>query len=317
MEKSDPLVSVCMPAYNAGKYIAHAVASVLGQSYEHIELIIVNDGSTDDTASILAQLTDPRVTILTQTNKGQSAAANTAYKACKGELIKFVDADDIISPAYIEKQVARLGGRIDVVTSAAWGRFYNNDLSTFKLNHEDVWKDLPADEWLVRSWRRGSSMMQCALWLIPRPVIEKAGLWDESLSLINDFDFFTRVLLNCSEVLFEREAVLYYRSGIAGSLSDSKSDIAAQSAFRSIDQGTQNLFKKRTDTDAKLACANTWQDLAYNLYPKNKALAAIAEEKVKYFGGSDISYASAGITGLLLTFLNWKTVKYLKSKFRV
>jgi len=305
-----------MPAYNADKYVGQAIDAVLQQTYPAIELIIVNDGSTDNTGQILDTITDSRVKIIHQDNKGQSAAANTAFNASTGELIKFMDADDIISTDYIEKQVNRLGARRDAVVSAAWGRFYNDDLATFKLSREEVWHDLPADEWLVQSWRNGSSMMQCALWLIPRVILLQSGLWDDSLSLVNDFDFFTRVLLNSKEVLFEEDAILYYRSGIRGSLSDHKSAKAIDSAYRSIDQGTKNLSMVRSDRAARIACANTWQQLAYSLFPDHPELLALAEERIHYFGGSDIKYAKGGWAGALLTVLNWKTVKSLKSLLR-
>jgi glycosyltransferase involved in cell wall biosynthesis len=312
MENSEPLVSVCMPAYNAEKYIIEAANSILLQTYRHLELIIVNDGSTDGTAEKLAKITDARLKLIHQPNQGQCSAANVAFQSSKGALIKFMDADDIISPRFIELQVARLSKRRDAIVSASWGRFYNDDLATFKLSKEDVWRNLPGDEWLVKSWRQGSSMMQCALWLIPRVILEKSGLWDETLSLINDLDFFTRVILNCNEVLFEADAVLYYRSGIPGSLSDTKSFISANSAFRSVDQATGNLLKIRADSAAKLSCANTWQQLIYTLYPQYPQLVALAEQRVSELNGADIPYVTGGWSGLLLKAFHWKTVKQIK-----
>jgi glycosyltransferase involved in cell wall biosynthesis len=301
-----------MPAYNAGKYIMETINSIVNQSYEQWELIIVNDGSTDHTAQELEKANDHRIKIYHQGNKGQCTAANFAFQQSKGSIIKFMDADDLISPDFIEAQVKLLEGKDDIVISAAWGRFYNDDLSTFKLSTEAVWCNLPGHEWLVRSWKGASSMMQCALWLIPRKILEKSGLWDETLSLINDFDFFTRVLLNSKEVLFEQHAVLYYRSGISGSLSDTKSVKSIESAFKSIDQATKNLFKVRMDKEARLSCANTWQQLIYMVYPQHKSIIAEAEKRVKYFGGSDLPYTSGGWSGFLLKIFNWKVVKHLK-----
>ncbi len=90
-----PLVSVIMPAYNAADYINEAVASALGQSYTNIELIIVNDGSTDGTAAILGKLNDARVHVTTTANQGVSVARNTAMARAKGEWLAFLDADDV------------------------------------------------------------------------------------------------------------------------------------------------------------------------------------------------------------------------------
>src|SRR5207247_10763096 len=108
------------------------------------------------------------------------------------------------------------------VSTCEWGRVYNDDPSTFNLNHQSVWQDMEPTDWLVESWMDARPMMQPGLFLTPRPVLERSGLWDETLSLIDDFEFFARVLCHSSEVRFAPEARLYYRSGIEGSLSGSQ-----------------------------------------------------------------------------------------------
>ncbi len=93
---SRPLVSVIMPVYNGEKYVAAAIDSVLAQSYSNIELILVNDGSTDDTERIVAAYTDPRIRYLRQENRGVSSARNQALALMKGQLLCFLDADDVL-----------------------------------------------------------------------------------------------------------------------------------------------------------------------------------------------------------------------------
>jgi glycosyltransferase involved in cell wall biosynthesis len=312
VEKNGSLVSICMPAYNAGKYISEAVRSVLNQSYQNWELIIVNDGSTDQTAAELEKINESRISIFHQDNKGQCNAANKAFSLAKGNLVKFMDADDLISPTFIEKQVKRIEGRDDVVVSAAWGRFYNDDISTFKLNHKKISQDMPGTEWLENSWLTADAMMQCALWLIPRNIINRAGLWDESLSLINDLDFFTRILIKAKMVLFEKDAVLYYRSGISGSLSDKKTDQAILSLFKSIDQATTNLSSVAKSDKALLACANMWQLLIYQVYPKYPNHVRFAEKRIKDFKGSSLKFECGGITKILVSFIGWRLTKKIK-----
>jgi glycosyltransferase involved in cell wall biosynthesis len=312
MEKSGPLVSVCMPAYNAGKYIAEAVRSVLNQSYINWELIIVNDGSTDDTAAILNQFTDPRISIHQQENSGQCAAANKAFDFSKGLLIKFMDADDMISPGYIAEQVKRIGESEGVIASAAWGRFYNDDLSSFKLNEDLIRQDCKPIDWLVSSMDNKQAMMQCALWLIPRVVLEKSGLWDERLSLINDFEFIIRVLLCAAEIRFAENAVLYYRSGIQNSLSSLKSHNGAQSAYDSINMGTSYMLNFEPSNRVKSVCAGCFQNFVYSFYPYHKALIKLAEQKTKELGGVTSIFPSGGYTRLLQKIIGWKNVKKLK-----
>jgi len=96
MDKSIPLVSIIMPAYNAEKYIVEAVKSVIVQSYETWELIVVNDGSTDSTLSLVEAFEDKRIIIHSQENAGVSVARNAGLALAKGEYITFLDADDVL-----------------------------------------------------------------------------------------------------------------------------------------------------------------------------------------------------------------------------
>ena len=96
------LVSVMMPAYNAEKYIEQAIESVLTQTYSNWELIIVNDGSTDNTEKIVSQYADPRIELIQQANAGEAAARNTALEHVRGEYLAFLDADDIYLPHHLK-----------------------------------------------------------------------------------------------------------------------------------------------------------------------------------------------------------------------
>lgn len=98
-------VSVIMPSYNYGKYLAEAIDSVLLQSYADLELIVVDDGSTDNTQEVLGQITDPRMTAIKINNSGVSVARNAGLNAASGEYIAFIDADDRWLPSKLEKQV--------------------------------------------------------------------------------------------------------------------------------------------------------------------------------------------------------------------
>jgi len=310
MEKDTPLISICIPIYNAEKYIIETINSVINQTFQNLEIIVVNDGSTDNTLSLLEGFNDSRLKVISQSNKGQCNAANEAFKASNGEYIKFFDADDILSENFIENQLKTLKGRSDAVASAAWGRFFNNDITTFRLNPEVVWKDMKPIEWLLGSLN-GSNMMQCALWLIPRKILEKSGLWNEKLSLINDFDFFIRVLLASKEILFTSNAILYYRSGIEGSLSNSKSHEAYQSAFLSTELGVKNILSYENSNRTRRACANAFQSWCYEFYPQEKKLYYKGKSWVKKLGGSKLKYPAGGKTQFLVSILGWKLTKRL------
>lgn len=156
-------------------------------------------------------------------------------------------------------------------------------------------------------------MMQCALWLIPRQILLKSGLWDERLSLINDFEFFTRVLLASDHVLFEPRGCLYYRSGIRGSLSATRHRKAAESAYLSITLGVDRLLSIDSGVAARRASANMLQGFCYQFYVDFPDLTNKAEERIIALGGSDFSLPGGKILKILGAFLGWKNAKQIQA----
>ena len=104
----EPLVSIVLPAYNAEHFVARAVGSVLGQSYSNWELIIVDDGSRDDTLDILTRFRDPRIRLYSQENRGVSVARNLGLSCLQGDFFTFLDADDELPPDSLRAQVQEM-----------------------------------------------------------------------------------------------------------------------------------------------------------------------------------------------------------------
>lgn len=108
MPIATPLVSIIMPAYNADRTIARAIDSVLKQTYTNIELLIVNDGSKDNTVNVVRQYNDSRVNLITQSNSGPSVARNTGLEKVKGDYVAFIDSDDWYENDYVERLVSSM-----------------------------------------------------------------------------------------------------------------------------------------------------------------------------------------------------------------
>lgn len=125
-----PLVSVVIPAFNASIYIERTLRSAARQTYRSLEIIVVDDGSTDDTAKLVEQmaLIDPRIRMLSTSNRGVAAARNTGIAASSGQFVAFLDADDLWHPTKIEKQVKALS-RLSPQWAAVYALHYviNND----------------------------------------------------------------------------------------------------------------------------------------------------------------------------------------------
>ena len=316
LTNSAPLVSICIAAYNVEKYILDSINSIICQTFNEIEIVIVDDGSTDGTGKILQSISDKRVKVLTSENRGQCAALNLAYSNSSGSFIKFMDADDIISSNFIELQLTKIRDIPDSIASAEWGRFYNDNLSTFRKNEEKVWQDMKPIDWLTESLKDGANMMQCALFLIPRHLLERSGLWNVNLTLINDFEFFIRVLLSASLINFTPGAILYYRSGISNSVSDQKTSKAYQSALMSVQLGTRTLLNFENSERVRLAAANAFQLWAYQFYSTEPELYKVAQDEVDRLGGSTLPFPSGGVTKFLSSIIGWKLGLKIKKLFK-
>jgi glycosyltransferase involved in cell wall biosynthesis len=306
------LVSICMPCHNAEKYVGEAVESVLNQTYKNIELIVVNDGSTDRSGEVLEKYRMKGVKVVTEKCGSASGARNRAFREAKGDYVKFFDADDILSPEMVEKQIERLGGRKDAVAMSEWGRFYNDDIRTYRPNPQTVWKDMIGVDWLVEAIRDAQPMMQAGMFLISKKIIEKAGPWNENLTLIDDFEYFSRLFCETKLILFVPGTTLYYRSGNKNSLSKRKSKKARESECESLILGTKYILNIRQDKIALLACANICQNTIYDLYPKHNKLREQMQRRINECGGAQICPSGGRYFQLLRPWIGWKLARILQ-----
>lgn len=292
--------------------MSEAIESVINQTYTNWELIIVNDGSTDNSLAVAKRFESDKIKVYTKTNAGAAAARNFGYQQSNGEFIKFFDADDIINTQMLAEQVYLAKQNLGSIISSKWGRFYNNDIATFKLSPDECWQNMKPVDWICSSWKNGQSMTQPGMFLIPKNIIAKTGLWNEKLSLIDDLEFFTKIILSSQSVIYCSKATLYYRSGVINNLSGQKSNIALESAYLSIDLATNNLLSIEYSERTLQCCANTWQVFVYSYFHLNTFIIKKAEIKIKQYGGSNIKFAAGGITKQLLKAFNWKFVVRLK-----
>ena len=202
----EPLVSVVIPTYNSGRYIRDAVDSVLGQTYENIEVIFIDDGSTDDTKDILQQY-GSKIRYVFQNNAGPSAARNNGIKLSSGEMVAFLDADDIWMPNKLELQVA-LMQQYNAVGLVGCGR-YTIDSSGRIIAGPFITencKDMRAllQNIMVRP------MLGTPTVLIRRECFNKVGLFDESLRGAEDWKMWIK-FAKCYQIRFVEEPLVMIR----------------------------------------------------------------------------------------------------------
>jgi glycosyltransferase involved in cell wall biosynthesis len=273
-----PKVSVLIPCYNAEKYIGETLESVLRQTWPKIEIVVVDDGSTDKSANIVLSFRRQSLKLIKQANRGQTAALNACLPHASGDFVQYLDADDLIEPDKIERQVTRLIRHPRCVASAEWGRFYHHPSETV-FKPESVWCDLSPLDWLALSRADGLGMMLPALWLIPMPIVRTVGPWLEELSLNNDAEYFTRILLASDGVLFCPGARCHYRSGLRDSLSGRKSLKAWQSQYRVLELCEAYVRAREDSERIRRGFALSWQHLAHGCYPYESKLSARSLER--------------------------------------
>jgi glycosyltransferase involved in cell wall biosynthesis len=282
-----PKVSVLMACHNARQFIEAAISSVLGQTHQNWELIIVDDGSTDRSSEVVAAFRSDKIHLEIQSNRGAANARNVALRRATGDFVIFMDSDDVIAPTHLEALLGRLADKPDCVALSQWARFYHAP-SEAHFPRRPTEQDMPGPDWLELDWALGRPMTQSGMILLPRSLLERHGGWDERLTLIDDFEFFSRLISNSQGVLFAEGARLYYRSGLKNNLSSRKSRKAIESAFLSLTLGTSHLLAVKNTAVTRRVCANMLKSFDYTYYPAHSDLRAQIGRRVTELGGADI-----------------------------
>src|SRR5947207_2276441 len=143
---SQPLVSVIIPTYNYARFIAEALASVQSQTYSNWEMIVVDDGSTDDTEAVVKRIAadERRISYLRQENAQQAAARNNGIRQAKGNYFQFLDADDLIEPQKLEQQVAFLQQHPEVDIAYSSVRYFSESGERMLSRQYSSWEDAGA-----------------------------------------------------------------------------------------------------------------------------------------------------------------------------
>lgn len=212
---SDNKVSILIPCYNSESFIRETLESCLSQSYRNIEIIIVDDGSTDDSLKIAKEYESKfdNIFVFSQNNKGACSARNLAFEKSSGDYIIYLDADDVLSLNKIEYQVKALLNRdVRDIATCRWDRFQHH-IEEAKFPPYICYRDYDKGINLLIDLWNYSEMFQTSCYLISRQLVIESGVWNESLKKNQDGEFFARVLLHAKSVVFCENAKVYYRSG--------------------------------------------------------------------------------------------------------
>jgi len=317
---SAPLVSIIIPVHNSAAHLAETVQSALSQTWQNIEVILVDDGSTDHSPEIARRFTSGIVKVFSQENKGASAARNMGLKEAKGDYIQFLDADDLLSPDKIDAQVKCLNGSVTDIAISRTIHFNDgechikgtSDNDWFYTDHEDpvsFLTKLYAGEDVMPGY---GGMITIHSWLTPRNLIDKAGPWNENLSVDDDGEFFCRVVLASDSIKFSEKAFNYYRKfDTPKSLSGQKNLKGMKSAVMANDLKLDYLKARTENAVVNRIFAKHYWWAGVLAYPEFKSLSKYCIQKAKELGYGGDKYVGGPTGHFLAVFLGWKTARLI------
>jgi glycosyltransferase involved in cell wall biosynthesis len=312
-----PKVSIIIPCYNALPYIKETLESVLRQTYKNIELIIVDDGSTDGSFEFLNSLKLPNLILKKNKSKGACSARNYGLEFATGDYIQFLDADDLLSNNKIEEQVKLIANKAHCIAICSTSHFYNDFRDGKVVDKEFMMSTNEPTQFLLKLFGGNGinhSMVSQHAYLTPRSIIEKIDGWNEQLLKDQDGEFFTRVVMASKGIYYSPTVYAYYRKHVHGK------NIANQNQYKHITSQLEALRSKieqlsiASDTiDFKNAFALQYKILAINAYPEYIDIYKQAIESSEALGGSKYLPVLGGkLIESIKYIFGWKSAKLFR-----
>jgi glycosyltransferase involved in cell wall biosynthesis len=264
---ANPLASIVIPCYNAERWVGQAVQSCLDQTYRPIEIVVVDDGSTDGSRRLLERYGDA-ITLLTGPNQGGNAARNRGTAASRGDFIQNLDADDTLLPDKIERQVRfLLETGADVVYGDWRHRFHPPGGESYlgrivkSASHSDVL------EALLGSWWVASGAL-----LFRRTAALAGGGWDETFSAAQDGDFLITVVLQGVDIRYQPGCAMVYRKHGSTTVSSSSQDRWLACSVRMFEKAEKALSASARLIPAyRAALARSYFRIARNYFDRDRS----------------------------------------------
>lgn len=189
--QSMPLVTVIVPVFNKEPFIVATLQSILSQDYYNIEIIVIDDGSTDRSVSLISEFRDDRLQLIRQENRGVESARNRGFEACRGRYVIFHDADDLSLSSRISRQVHFLEKHPEISIVGTWARIIDEQGHGLRL------KCPPRNDYAVSFLLHFESVMVLSSVMFRRDVLDKHGAFKEGMGprFVEDYDMWSRCLL--------------------------------------------------------------------------------------------------------------------------
>ena len=303
-------VSILIPVFNASRTLQTTLESCVVQGNDIVqEIILVDDHSDDDSKQVFdaVQQNHPEFHWKWALNpkKGACSARNHAFELSTAPFIQWLDADDILGPKKVEGQLKKLQHSQRNIIACPFRPFADNPNSGL-LHDPRCWglepESSPAD------WMVVDPMCIPACWLMSRSIAEKAGLWDDSLLVNQDGEYFARVIASSHRVLFQDDVEVFYRreGGGVSKFSPEKAD----SLYRSVESMAKTAFGIEDSNRMRQMISNRWQHFIYTTYPHAPELLSKAQSKLQHLPTPTLSNPNAVslLSKIFCALFGWKAL---------
>lgn len=216
---SNKLVSIIIPSFNSAQWVCNAIDSSLQQTYSNCEVIVIDDGSTDNTRELIFQRYGETVKYIYQNNQGVASARNNGLSNASGEYIQFLDADDLIAPSKIAKQVALLEDNPEFDVAYSDFKYFCDDNSCNFSDSPELFKSKYSSGDILNLLLSGNFIVIHAA-LVKKKAVIKAGSFDCRM-VCEDYDLWLRIANNGGKFIYSGGELAFYRV-LSGSRSSNK-----------------------------------------------------------------------------------------------
>lgn len=287
------LVSIIIPCYNAERYLEATLQSALAQTYLNCEIIVIDDGSTDDSIKILKKY-EHQIRWETGPNQGACKARNRGLALAQGEYIQFLDADDLLHPEKIQIHVQILKETGLSLIQSPTHCFRNNE-DHYPWEELPHWNDfiLSGTEFCIL--KRLGELNQLLMipgsnihfshshnhgWLVKAECLKQVGPWNEALHIFQDVEYFERVLLQVPKVYFSGQVLTRYRMDAPNSISKKRTRSHQESLLQYI-QFAETILEYDQGLRARIGLARLYYILMRRCIPQHLDIARLSNQRIK------------------------------------
>ena len=312
---NSPLVSILIPLYNAEKYIGDLLEWCIRQPYKNIEVVVVDDHSTDNSFAIAKRYENDRIHVLTNPKKGSQSARNYAFEHSTGQYVKFHDADDYGSDNLILKQVERMlkdGDENAIVFSSLHTLSTNGSLYSLKSYNDKDYDD-PID-YLSTAYR--SFSFHCPhCFLLNRQTVEKVGGWKEDVMILQDNHFFTKAVEQASKMLYVEGEYAIWRIFNDSQHLHCRTTEKMKNGIHTICDMANTLLRHRDDQKTRQIVSDFIGQYVYrdirSFYPILPYVDSVCKQN-----GLEWTKVKSERLGFLYSILGWKYTTLLIDKWK-